>query len=97
MRQIYGAAKLVIVRLGDETDDSYKAIQMVKNVAEGISQQLDENLSMAETSKRHKELVLARLTIPENNTWVAYWALRTICQILLSIDVTLPHHKIPPT
>lgn len=75
MRQIYGAAKLVIVWLGEEAEGSHEAMQMVKNVGEGIWQFSSENQSMLTTRKRHQELVLARLPALTASTWATYWAL----------------------
>lgn len=75
MRQIYEAAKLVIVWLGEEAEGSHEAMQMVKKVGEGIWQFSSENQSMLTTWKRHQELVQARLPALIDSTWATYWAL----------------------
>jgi hypothetical protein len=75
MREIYQAAKLVIVWLGEEAYGSHEAIQMVKRVGEGIMQYAGQNAPMTASYTLHQRLVLERLPGPFDATWAAYWTL----------------------
>jgi hypothetical protein len=68
MSQIYEAAKLVIAWLREEVDSSHEAMQIVKNVGEGIWKYKSEKMPMAADFKQHQEFVLARLPALANFT-----------------------------